>query len=112
MNPSQPLDAGIVGYVDVLRAAGVETFDSCEGGEGHSSPEPMVRFYGERCAGWHALGAAQASGLPVLAIRRTWPVNDGEPTGPYWEMVFRSKGRVDGSAQTSAMATQRMSAGT
>ncbi len=28
--------------VEVLRAAGVETFESCEGGAGHSYPEPTV----------------------------------------------------------------------
>jgi hypothetical protein len=93
------LDPGVAEFVTILFAAGVETFESCEGGEGHSYPEPTVRFFGERSAGWRALCAAQEVGLPVLALRRTWPVNDGEPSGPYWEIVFRCKGRPMKSVQ-------------
>jgi hypothetical protein len=42
------LDPGIGPYVDVLRAAGIETFESCEGGDGHAYAEPTVRFAGGR----------------------------------------------------------------
>jgi hypothetical protein len=49
------LDPGVRRYVDVLDAAGVETYESCEGGEGHSYAEPAVRFYGERGQGFRAL---------------------------------------------------------
>lgn len=41
------LDAGIAPYVDVLDAAGIETFESCEGTEGHGFLEPTIRFYGD-----------------------------------------------------------------
>jgi hypothetical protein len=89
-----PLDAGIVWAVRVLRDAGIETFESCEGGPGHGLPEPTVRFHGERSEGWKAFAAATENGLPVLAVRRAWPIVDGEPTGPWWEMTFRpTKGR-------------------
>ena len=37
-----PLDAGIAQAVVALRAGGVETFESCEGGPGHAYPEPTV----------------------------------------------------------------------
>lgn len=83
-----PLDDGIAHAVMVLRDAGVETFESCEGGDGHCYPEPTVRFHGGRGEGWRALGVAQQRGLPVSALRRSWPVDDGEPTGPWWEMTF------------------------
>jgi hypothetical protein len=33
-----PLDAGIRRYVAALRSGGIETFESCEGGEGHPFP--------------------------------------------------------------------------
>lgn len=82
------LDAGIANAVGVLMAAGVETFESCEGGPGHAYTEPTVRFHGERDEGFRALAACMARGLDVRALRRTWPVNDGEPTGPWWELVF------------------------
>lgn len=38
------LDSGISDYVHKLMKHGVETFESCEGGEGHCFPEPTVRF--------------------------------------------------------------------
>jgi hypothetical protein len=85
-----PLDAGIAPMVAALAAGGVETFESCEGGPGHAYPEPTVRFYGYQDEGMRALAAAMAAGLAVSALRRVWDIIDGEPTGPYWEMVFTS----------------------
>jgi hypothetical protein len=41
-----PVDAGIEAIVRVLWSNGVETFESCEGGPGHSFLEPTVRFPG------------------------------------------------------------------
>lgn len=88
---SPPLDPGIKFYVEILNIAGIETFESCQGGKGHSYPEPTVRFYGDRSEGFRALVVAQSHGFPVSALRRTWPVVDGEPTGPWWELTFRTK---------------------
>lgn len=82
------LDAGIREAVRVLRAAGVETFESCQGGAGHAYPEPTVRFHGDEGAGWEALGALIRQGLPIGDLRRTWPYTYGAPTGPYWEVTF------------------------
>lgn len=82
------LDPGIAPYVDVLSAAGIETFESCEGGEGHSYPEPTIRFAGQREEGFRALAVALQHGFPVRAIRRYWAVIDGEPRGPDWEITF------------------------
>ena len=91
--PYDSLDNGIREKVRALAEAGVETFESCQGGNGHAYPEPTIRFHGERDAGWKALAAAQAVRLEVLELRRVWPINDGEPTGPWWEMTFRTTGR-------------------
>jgi hypothetical protein len=85
---SPPLDAGIAHVVLTLRAGDVETFESCEGGEGHAYPEPTVRFHGEQAEGFRALSVAMQAGLPVTALRRVWVLRDGEPHGPYWEMTF------------------------
>lgn len=84
------IDAGIVRHVETLRAAGVETFESCQGGDGHCYPQPTVRFFGDRSEGFRALAAAMQSDLKVVELRRVWPINDGEPTGPWWEMTFIS----------------------
>lgn len=85
-----PLDAGIARAVSVLVAEGVETFESCEGGNGHAFAEPTVRFHGYRDEGFRAVGIALRSGLHVTALRRVWDVIDGEPTGPHWELTFNA----------------------
>jgi hypothetical protein len=89
--PASGLDAGIAACVAVLRAHGVEIFESCEGGEGHAFLEPTVRFYGQHEEGFRALAVALEHGIPVDAIRRYWSVIAGEPHGPRWEMTFREK---------------------
>ena len=85
---SPPLDKGIERAVRVLVDAGIETFESCQGGNGHSYSEPTVRFYGGKGEGFRALAAALQAGLPVTDLRRVWPVLDNEPTGPWWELTF------------------------
>jgi len=82
------LDAGILPFVETLRSAGVETFESCQGGKGHTYVEPTIRFHGDRSEGYRALAVAMQNGLPVSELRRVWPINDGEPTGPWWELTF------------------------
>lgn len=86
-----PMDAGIAPYVHVLRREGIETSESCEGGNGHVFPEPTIRFFGGKAEGFRAFAVAAAHGLPVLSLRRIWTVDDGELTGPLWEMVFAKK---------------------
>jgi hypothetical protein len=85
---SSPLDEAIAPAVYALRAAGVETFESCAGGPGHAYSEPTVRFHGNHSEGFRALATAMQSGLRVTALRRVWPVLDSEPTGPWWELTF------------------------
>jgi len=65
-----PLDKGIKRYVEILASAGIETYESCEGGDGHPFPEPAVRFHGENSEGFRALAVALQNGLPVLYLRR------------------------------------------
>jgi hypothetical protein len=86
------LDPGIRKAVEILQAACVETFESCEGGEGHAFPEPTIRFYGGPAEGWRALAVCLNHKLPILALRRVWYVLDSnEPTGPEWEIIFRGR---------------------
>jgi hypothetical protein len=86
-----PLDRGIRRYVLVLRSGGVETYESCDGSTGHAFPEPTIRFSGNNAEGLRALSIAINFGLPVLALRRAWRMDDGELTGPWWEMTFHTK---------------------
>jgi hypothetical protein len=58
-----PLDEGIKDIVHTLVTQGIETCESCQGGEGHSYPVPT-------------------------RLTRTWAVMDGMLHGPWWEMTF------------------------
>jgi hypothetical protein len=70
-------------------ANGVETFESCEGGRGHSFPEPTVRFEGAALEGLRAISVALENGLPVRRIRLVWGFENNMIHGPWWEMTFR-----------------------
>ncbi len=83
------LDPGIRSFVETLRGAGIETFESCEGGNGHADPEPVVRFHGDGPEGLRAVSVSLRAGLPVFTLRRTWRMESGELTGPWWELTFR-----------------------
>jgi hypothetical protein len=82
------LDTGIVDFVRILQESGIETTESCQGGEGHTYPEPTVRFCGDNSEGFRALAVAMQAQLPVAELRRVWSMQGGEPTGPEWELVF------------------------
>jgi hypothetical protein len=84
------IDAGVRRYVETLRAEGIETFDSCQGGAGHACPEPVVRFHGNAFEGYRAFAVAMTHGLPVLSVRHVYDVIDLRLTGPWWEMTFRA----------------------
>lgn len=101
-----PLDRWISYAVKVLRDAGIETYESCQGGTGHAFPEPTVRFFGGRSEGLRAVAAAMTFGLPVFALRRFWSVLEGELNGPHWEMTFYPLDRlmtVQRDAETSGL---------
>jgi hypothetical protein len=83
------MDPGIAPFVNVLDAAGIETYESCEGGESHAYAEPGIRFHGDIGAGFKALSVAVEHGFPVCDLRRFWSIRkSGEPDGPHWELVF------------------------
>ncbi len=83
-----PLDEGIREIVITLLANGAETFESCEGGTGHSYAEPTVRFEGAASEGLRVLSVALENGLPVTGLRRAWGLIEGMIHGPWWEMTF------------------------
>jgi|SRR5439155_16142071 len=84
----RPLDPGIKKAVELLQEAGIQTFESCEGGIDHPFWEPTIRFDGEHAEGLRALSIAMAAGLHVSELRRVWSIQDGELVGPWWVMTF------------------------
>ena len=89
-----PLDKETERAVRILRKWGIETIASCSGGEGHPYSEPTIRFDGDRSEGFKALAIALQHALPVHALKRTWTIEDGEPTGPCWELIFWDENRT------------------
>jgi len=92
--PTRPepgkIDLGVRKAVKTLQDAGIETFESCEGGRGHAYHAPTVAFYGTPEAGWRAVAVCLSYGLPIRSLQRVWSIDDGnEPTGPHWEIVFK-----------------------
>ena len=92
-----------------LQAAGIETFESCEGGPGHAFHEPTVRFHGQPAAGFHALGVAMDHGWPIASLRRTWAYVDSEINGPYWELTFWAQVPTDPAVESAATQSSRPS---
>src|SRR2546425_11519822 len=86
-NGVRGIDKGIAREVRVLWDNGIETFESCEGGTGHSFHEPTIRFHGDQAEGFRALAIALQHGLKVTELRRYYSIINGEPTGPHWEMI-------------------------
>jgi len=102
-----PLDRWISYAVKVLRDGGIETYEACEGGRGHSYREPAVRFYGQRGDGFKAVALALSRGLPVRALRRFWTIDDAELIGPNWELTFweRPLKRLQREAERTGLIT-------
>lgn len=84
------IDSGILHLVDFLRHNKVETFESCEGGEGHIFEVPTIRFGGTKAEGLRVISLAMQFDLGADELRRYWNLIDGELTGPEWEITFKS----------------------
>jgi hypothetical protein len=72
----QGLDKGIRFAVRVLHANGIDTCQSCQGGKGHSYPEPTVDLP-INTADYEIFGALSALsdyGLPVCSVGLVWRV--------------------------------------
>lgn len=82
------LDAGIAGAVALLRQHEVETFESCQGGEGHCFFEPTIRFHGGKEEGYRVVALLSQNGYQLGELRRYWSWIDGELTGPRWEVTL------------------------
>jgi hypothetical protein len=85
------IDPGIRYAVRVLHAAGIETSQSCQGGEGHSYEWPTIDLPdGPRdAAGFAALHHLNQHGLGVFAISRVWNVEQGMPYQSVWRVELR-----------------------
>lgn len=97
MNYPDNIDPLILPVVKILNEHGFKTFESCQGGEGHCVPEPMVRFEGTEMDLMRAFEICRLYGLPVHEGRRVYRktpvyVNDNTPNvqqiGETWDTPF------------------------
>jgi hypothetical protein len=86
--PSEGLDPGIERECLTLWDNGIETVQSCQGGQDHAYPEPTVEFLGGPGEGFRAYAIAVELGLRPHQIRRVWKVMDGEIRECLWAMTF------------------------
>jgi len=66
------IDAGILPAVEILNEQGFETFESCQGGEGHCYEDPTVRFFGSEFDLIRAYETCRAFGLNVFEAKRVF----------------------------------------
>jgi hypothetical protein len=71
-----PIDKKILPAVEVLNKHGFKTFESCEGGEGHSYAEPTVRFFGSEFDLIRAFEICEVYKLAVLEAKRVYRRED------------------------------------
>ena len=90
------LDPGVRPYVKALRDSGIETIESCEGGEGNHSDLPWIRLGGKEFdAGLKAVSVSLYHGLPVTELRRVWYVGEDNMEGPDWHVIFSRRAPLD-----------------
>jgi hypothetical protein len=88
-NAYAALDEGIRFAVRVLHAHGIETCQSCQGGDGHAYPVPTVDLLAATDAtGFAALAYLHGFGLPVVSVSKHWAVSNGEPYEMIWRIEF------------------------
>jgi len=66
------LEPGIAPVVHALREWGIDTYYSCEGGEGHACRTPTVRFEGDEHQAFQALALVYRLGYRVQELRQVW----------------------------------------
>jgi hypothetical protein len=95
------LDAGIRDAVILLNNYGFDTFESCQGGEGHCMPEPTIKFWGDEFDCIRAYELCSQCGFRVFEVRRVFiknPLYNLDETKeigenwikPYNEIVFKN----------------------
>lgn len=80
------LDRGIVYAVRVLHAAGIDTSQSCQGGDGHAYEGPTVDVPERAFA---AMETLESHGMPVREVSHRWLIVDGVPAQVVWSVELR-----------------------
>jgi hypothetical protein len=84
------IDPEIAPALHALADYGIDTFASCQGGEGHASFMPEILFYGDENAGLYAVWLLEAAGFRVWELSRHWDLDHSLPRQPWWRVAMRS----------------------
>ena len=88
--PWADIDPEITLALRALADYGIDTFSSCQGGDGHSSAWPEILFHGDESAGLYAAWLLEAQGFRVQELSRHWDLDHGLPRQPFWRVMMRS----------------------
>jgi hypothetical protein len=88
--PWHEIDPDIAPALHALADYEIDTFSSCQGGDGHAHLMPVILFHGDENAGLYAVWLLEAAGFRVWELSRRWSLDHGMPRQPYWEVVMRS----------------------
>ena len=88
--PWDDIDPEIVAALHALADYEIDTFSSCQGGEGHTCTMPEILFLGDDAAGLYAVWLLEAAGFRVWELSRHWDLDFGLPRAPFWRVTLRS----------------------
>lgn len=85
---SEYIDPLILPAVEILNSHGFDTYESCQGGEGHCTPYPFVKFNGDEYDLIKAFEVCQCYRLAVYEAKRVFIKED----------IYINKGVGEGNA--------------
>jgi hypothetical protein len=88
--PWEDVDPEITAAVHALADYEINTFSSCQGGDGHPCAMPEILFHGDEAAGLYAVWLLEAQGFRVWELSRHWDLDHGLPRQPFWRVTLRT----------------------
>lgn len=88
--PWDDIDPDVAAALHALADYEIDTFSSCQGGEGHACVLPEILFLGDENAGLYAVWLLEAQGFRVWEVSRHWGLDFGQPRTPFWRVKLRS----------------------
>ena len=88
--PWGDIDPEIAAAVHALADYEIDTFSSCQAGEGHPCTMPEILFHGDEAAGLYAVWLLEAQGFRVWELSRHWDLDHGLPRQPFWRVTLRT----------------------
>lgn len=88
--PWDDIDPEIAAALHALADYEIDTFSSCQGGDGHGGGMPEILFGGDENAGLYAVWLLEAAGFRVWELSRHWDLDHGLPRRPFWRVTLRT----------------------